>query len=891
MRCSNQTGHVVSLQLHSENTDNYGNPIPLVGQIGRSLLTLEHLEYLDLSMNNLEGSTGRIPVFLGHLKNLKYLNLSFIQFSGSLPPQLGNLTNLQYLDLSSIGVTSSTDMAWITHLRFLRYLNLDGVNLTTIDDWPLVVNMLPSLRVLRLSGCSLLNANQSLPRLNLSNLEELDLSYNTFNHPAASCWFWNVTQLKLLNIEATGLYGRFPDVLGEMMSLQILDISYYVGTSKGIMIPDLKNLCSLEIIDLSSSLLYRDATELFEHLPHCSTNKLQELHLSDNSIHGVLPNTIGQLTSLTVVELNINNITGPVPASIGNLTSLRTLNLAQNHFTGQVPYEIGMLTDLIFLDMDDNDLDGVITEEHFHDLKSLQYIDLSSNSLKIQINENWQPPFRLQSAVFATCQMGPLFPAWLQWMVGIRELVMSNTGLNDTIPHWFSSAFSNAYRLDISENQLSGGLPPNMETMSVEELDFNSNLLTGQIPPFPPKLTYLDLSMNTLSGPLPTKFGVPNLQELSLFSNLITGRISQTICSSEGLRVMDIANNHFEGELPVCLGNTQLTSLVLSNNSFSGKFPSFVKNCTNLQILDLAGNMFAGRLPEWIGSFMGLIFLRLSHNTFSGNIPNNVTSLECLRYLDVADNVLSGSLPRLFSNLKALRQKYRFCNYYGELHSASFSAVTKGQQLNYGSINQIISMRIIDFSSNNLTGDIPEEIATLDELVSLNLSRNYFTGNVPSLIGNIQSLESLDLSRNELSGEKPVSLSNLTFLSYLDLSYNNLEGRIPSGSQLDTLYAANPYMYTGNIDLCGPPLKDNCSSTDASKQGQSTRTERSSGPEIFYIGLGCGFVTGIWVAFFALLFIKRWRIAYFHHLDEVYDKAYVLLAVTWARLTRKTTAI
>lgn len=100
-------------------------------------------------------------------------------------------------------------------------------------------------------------------------------------------------------------------------------------------------------------------------------------------------------------------------------------------------------------------------------------------------------------------------------------------------------------------------------------------------------------------------------------------------------------------------------------------------------------------------------------------------------------------------------------------------------------------MKIIDLSLNNLTGEIPEEIATLHALVNLNLSQNHFSGNVPSRIGAIQSLESLDLSRNNLSGEVPASLSNLTFLSYLDLSYNNLEGPIPSGSQLDTLYAAN----------------------------------------------------------------------------------------------------
>lgn len=120
----------------------------------------------------------------------------------------------------------------------------------------------------------------------------------------------------------------------------------------------------------------------------------------------------------------------------------------------------------------------------------------------------------------------------------------------------------------------------------------------------------------------------------------------------------------------------------------------------------------------------------------------------------------------------------------------------------------------------------------------------------------MQSLESLDFSSNNLSGEIPASLSNLTFLSFMDLSYNNLTGKIPSGSQLDSLYAANPSIYTGNIGLCGPPLKKNCSSIDASKQGQSTRTQERPGLDFFYIGLGCGFVAGIWAVFFALLFKK-----------------------------------
>ncbi|MFS9531709.1 hypothetical protein Q6247_26455, partial [Klebsiella pneumoniae] len=84
---------------------------------------MENLEYLDLSMNKLEGSTGRIPEFLGSLRNLKYLNLSGIQsFGPPVPPQLGNLSKLQYLDLSNMDMsyTYPTGLSWLAHLSSLQ---------------------------------------------------------------------------------------------------------------------------------------------------------------------------------------------------------------------------------------------------------------------------------------------------------------------------------------------------------------------------------------------------------------------------------------------------------------------------------------------------------------------------------------------------------------------------------------------------------------------------------------------------------------------------------------------------------------------------------------------------------------------------------------------------
>jgi Leucine-rich repeat (LRR) protein len=868
--CSNLTGHVHELRLR--NTDmvdvddvwlpSYSNA--LSGKISPSLLALQHLEHLDLSSNYLcddEVSADGyccIPEFLGSLKNLKYLNLAGVQFSGTIPPQLGNLSNLQFLDLSNTGI-NSTDVSWLTRLTSLRHLNLQGADLSTVADWPHVVNMITSLRVLNFSSCLLTSANQSLPHLNLTSLEELDLSGNSFNHHAASCWFWNITSLVYLNLAYTDLYGQLPKALGDMTSLRYLS---FRRTNIDLMMTDLKRLCSLRILDLQEySSDENDVAELIDKLPQCFPNKLQELYLSNNQLRGVLPNSMQHLTSLVFLDLSINNIvgplptsigqyltslvelylqrnklTGPIPKSVGNFTSLRTLDLSVNDLTGHVPYEIGMLTNLTELYLDDNYFDGVIKEDHFARIRSLEDISLSDNSLKIELSSEWQPPFRLQTADFATCQMGPLFPAWLRWQVDIKYLGISSTGLIGRLPHWFANAFSNTTTIDISDNQLNGGLPTNMEIMSVKELLLRSNRLTGEIPHFPRNLTVLDISNNSLSGPLPAD--LPNLEMLSLFSNRISGHIPKSICKSWSLMVLDLANNLLEGQLPKCFGNEQILTLKLSNNRLSGTLPPSIQNCTILRSLDLAENMFFGELPTWIADLVNLQFIGLSHNMFSGVIPINITSLKYLQYLDISNNELSGTLPSYLSNLKSFTKSPasgRDGGFYGGYNPGSLSAVTKGQILTYASIDRILDMHMvsIDLSSNNLTGSIPEEIVTLDALVNLDLSRNHFSGSVPYKIGDMQTLESIDFSRNNLFGDIPAGLSNLTFLSYLDLSYNNFTGRIPSGSQLDTLYAENPLMYTGNIGLCGPPIHKNCSSTNTSEQAHMKITEAAHEPEFF----------------------------------------------------------
>ncbi|XP_059627664.1 leucine-rich repeat receptor-like protein kinase PXC2 [Cornus florida] len=74
--------------------------------------------------------------------------------------------------------------------------------------------------------------------------------------------------------------------------------------------------------------------------------------------------------------------------------------------------------------------------------------------------------------------------------------------------------------------------------------------------------------------------------------------------------------------------------------------------------------------------------------------------------------------------------------------------VIKGQMAKYSTILQLVTS--MDFSDNNLSGEIPEELTNLRGLHSLNLSYNLLTGRIPKDIGAMEQLEAIDFSMNHL---------------------------------------------------------------------------------------------------------------------------------------------
>ena len=126
-----------------------------------------------------------------------------------------------------------------------------------------------------------------------------------------------------------------------------------------------------------------------------------------------------------------------------------------------------------------------------------------------------------------------------------------------------------------------------------------------------------------------------------------------------------------------------------------------------------------------------------------------------------------------------------------------FKFITKNKHNTYkGDILNFMSG--LDFSCNNLMGDIPYELGQLSSIHALNLSYNHFTGFILKSFSNLSSLESLDLSYNNLSGKIPSELAGLNFLVVFSVAHNNLSGEIIDKNQFGTFdessYDGSPFL-------------------------------------------------------------------------------------------------
>ncbi|KAG0603732.1 hypothetical protein M758_10G116600 [Ceratodon purpureus] len=214
------------------------------------------------------------------------------------------------------------------------------------------------------------------------------------------------------------------------------------------------------------------------------------LTLDRASIAGILPPEIGNITTLTTLQLTGNpNLTGTLPEELQKNTNIDILNLTGNNFRGLFPFNQTLY------------------------MRSLRILDLSNNNFEGNIHDRT-----------FTIPLGAMKPL-------LVRLDLSNNKFSGTLPVLFNN--TNLEILDMSNNKFSGALPNLQFMSSLRSVNLSINALTGSISDLINQtqfnsLSVLDLSDNLLTGALnfwnSSDFGT--LQELYLDHNGLTGTLN-----------------------------------------------------------------------------------------------------------------------------------------------------------------------------------------------------------------------------------------------------------------------------------------------------------------------------------------------------------------------------
>ncbi|XP_060672728.1 receptor-like protein 7 [Ziziphus jujuba] len=190
-------------------------------------------------------------------------------------------------------------------------------------------------------------------------------------------------------------------------------------------------------------------------IPPAST---EEYQISNNKLSGEISPFFCNLSSLRLLDLSNNLLTGKLPQCFENFrNTLRVLNMSNNQFHGSIPQMCA---------------NG----------SNVRMIDLSHNQFQGRLPQ-----------MLANCMM-------------LQVLNLGNNRFSDVFPSCFTGKLPSEFFKNLNAMRV--------KDAELESLDLSNNKLSGQIPPQLAQLTFLEVfevSHNHLTGP------IPQMNQLSTF--------------------------------------------------------------------------------------------------------------------------------------------------------------------------------------------------------------------------------------------------------------------------------------------------------------------------------------------------------------------------------------
>ncbi|KAG6488542.1 hypothetical protein ZIOFF_049785 [Zingiber officinale] len=348
-------------------------------------------------------------------------------------------------------------------------------------------------------------------RKGLSNAELLewpDDNQDPCGEPRWRYVFCSGNRVTQIQSKGLGLIGSLPEDFNKLTMLE--NIGLQSNQLKG-PLPSFKGLSKLKFAYLDFNQFDSIPADFFDGL-----DNLQVINLDKNPLNAntgwMLPPALANSALLTNLSASTCNLVGPLPDFLGNLHSLRLLELSSNSLTGKIPASFSDLP-LNTLWLDNNKLVGQVPAG-LASSPQLQSLHLDNNAFMGPIPKVTFDDFTFSDNSF--CQSVPGIPcppevsALLDFLDGVgypQKLMVSWSGNNSCTALGITCAGGKATVINLPNYHLNGTISPSLGNLdALTEIFLQGNNLTGTIPSSLTKLKslkLLNLSSNSISPPFP----------------------------------------------------------------------------------------------------------------------------------------------------------------------------------------------------------------------------------------------------------------------------------------------------------------------------------------------------------------------------------------------------
>ncbi|XP_051564342.1 toll-like receptor 7 [Myxocyprinus asiaticus] len=616
------------------------------------------------------------------LLSLKSNNMSYVPHK--LPSSLKEL----YLYNNNIQVITEKDFHSLTELEIL---DLSG-NCPHCYNAPFPCNPCPNNAPLQIHENSFKT---------LKNLKTLRLHSNSLTN-ILSEWFQNLSGLRVLDLSSNFLskeitHTSFPVLLPKLneldlsfnYELQVYPASLNLSRSFGL----LKSLRVLRI----RGYVFQELT-LQDIQPLADLRNLELIDLGTNFIKTAHLGILKNLKSYKIINLSDNKISLP---SEGEYMASAANNYRKTHYNSPMSqgaqYHNGEVKDVHYFLYDDyarsckyKDKERWISSpfdtecsgfgktldisrnnifflhSRFLNLGELKCLNLSGNAMSQSLNGSEFAQLKnLQYLDFSNNRLDLMYSSAFQELSSLVVLDISRNShyfVAEGLTHMlnFTKNLNKLSKLIMNDNQISTSTNTEMESFSLEHLEFKGNRLdmlwrdgdTRYVNYFKKLLALkiLDISHNNLNFiPEEVFKGLPEtLTELYIANNRLTLFEWEGLVYLKNLKLLDLSDNLLT-EVSKCLSNNtkSIETLILRKNDIDQLSTNFLKDAFSLKVLDLSYNRIQfidqSVFPENVIDHLQTLYLNNNNfvctcnatwfvrwiNRTSVNIPRLATDVNC----------------------------------------------------------------------------------------------------------------------------------------------------------------------------------------------------------------------------------------------------------------------